>query len=89
MHDQLGFTRWAVLVVMVIIGLLALAVGPRLFGDITLKEIATAKAQVAELGRPSNSFIKTSAAIRRMRKAWKLVKQPAAEAKGLTSMRNC
>lgn len=27
-----GFTQWAVLVVLIIIGLLALALGPRLFG---------------------------------------------------------
>ena len=41
-----GFTRWALLVALAIIGLLALAVGPRLFGDVTLAEIATAKVQV-------------------------------------------
>ena len=49
-HAQRGFTRWAVLVALVIVGLLAVAVGPRLFGDVALAEIATAKAQVAELG---------------------------------------
>ncbi|MDL2186298.1 type II secretion system major pseudopilin GspG [Pseudomonas sp. ChxA] len=53
---QRGFTRWAVLVVLVIIGLLALALGPRLFGDVTLAEIATAKAQVAELGKAVEQF---------------------------------
>lgn len=53
---QRGFTRWAVLVVLVIIGLLALALGPRLFGDVTLTEIATAKAQVAELGKAVEQF---------------------------------
>src|SRR5471030_2979821 len=53
---QQGFTRWAVLVVLVIIGLLALAVGPRLFGDVTLAEIATAKAQVALLGKAVEQF---------------------------------
>ncbi|MGB3125157.1 MAG: type II secretion system major pseudopilin GspG [Pseudomonas sp.] len=55
-HPQRGFTRWAVLVVLIIIGLLALAVGPRLFGDVTLAEIATAKGQVAELGRAVEQF---------------------------------
>ncbi|MFL1505384.1 type II secretion system major pseudopilin GspG [Pseudomonas sp. O64] len=55
-HTQHGFTRWAVLVVLVIIGLLALAVGPRLFGDVTLAEIAQAKAQVSELGRAVERF---------------------------------
>ncbi|AZF63410.1 MULTISPECIES: type II secretion system major pseudopilin GspG [Pseudomonas] len=55
-QPQQGFTRWAVLVVLVIIGLLALAVGPRLFGDVTLAEIATAKAQVAELGKAVEQF---------------------------------
>ena len=53
---QRGFTRWAVLVVLVIIGLLSLALGPRLFGDVTLAEIATAKAQVAELGKAIEQF---------------------------------
>ena len=51
-----GFTRWAVLVVLIIIGLLALALGPRLFGEVTLMEIATAKAQVAELGKAVEQF---------------------------------
>ncbi|WP_312493224.1 type II secretion system major pseudopilin GspG [Pseudomonas cremoris] len=55
-HAQRGFTRWAVLVALVIVGLLALAVGPRLFGDVTLAEIATAKAQVAELGSAVEHF---------------------------------
>ena len=53
---QRGFTRWAVLVVLIIIGLLALALGPRLFGDVTLAEIATTKAQVAELGKAVEQF---------------------------------
>jgi len=53
---QRGFTRWAVLVVLVIVGLLTLAVGPRLFGDVTLAEIATAKTQVAELGKALEGF---------------------------------
>ncbi|MEA3167807.1 MAG: ral secretion pathway protein, partial [Pseudomonas sp.] len=48
---QRGFTRWAVLVALIIVGVLAFAVGPRLLGEVTVKEIATAKAQVAELGK--------------------------------------
>ena len=56
MRTQGGFTRWAVLVVLVIIGLLALAVGPRLFGEMALTEIATAKAQVALLGTAVEQF---------------------------------
>jgi general secretion pathway protein G len=55
-HTHRGFTRWAVLVVIVIIGVLGLAVGPRLFGDVALKEIATAKSQVAELGKAIEQF---------------------------------
>lgn len=55
-HAQRGFTRWAVLVALVIVGLLAVAVGPRLFGDVALTEIATAKAQVAELGKAVEQF---------------------------------
>ncbi|MGY2289492.1 type II secretion system major pseudopilin GspG [Pseudomonas sp. SDO528_S397] len=51
-----GFTRWAVLVVLLIIGVLALALGPRLFGDVALVEIATAKRQVAELGKAVEQF---------------------------------
>ena len=56
LRTQGGFTRWAVLVVLVIIGLLALAVGPRLFGEMALTEIATAKAQVALLGKAVEQF---------------------------------
>ena len=56
LHNQRGFTRWAVLVALIILGLLALAVGPRLFGDVTLAEIATAKRQVAELGQAVEQF---------------------------------
>lgn len=55
-HAQHGFTRWAVLVVLVIIGLLAVAWGPRLFGDVALTEIATAKAQVTDLGEAVERF---------------------------------
>ena len=53
---QRGFTRWALLLVLVIVGLLALALGPRLFGDVTLAEIATAKVQVTTLGNAVEQF---------------------------------
>ncbi|OPB03207.1 type II secretion system protein GspG [Pseudomonas fluorescens] len=53
---QRGFTRWAVLVALIIVGVLAFAVGPRLLGEVTVKEIATAKAQVAELGKAVEQF---------------------------------
>lgn len=56
LQRQHGFTRWAVLVALVIIGLLALAVGPRLFGDVALTEISTAKTQVATLGAAVERF---------------------------------
>ena len=56
LQRQHGFTRWAVLVALVIIGLLALAVGPRLFGDVALTEISTAKTQVATLGEAIERF---------------------------------
>lgn len=55
-HAQRGYARWAVLVALVIIGLLALALGPRLFGDVTLTEIASAKAQVSQLGEAVEQF---------------------------------
>lgn len=53
---QRGFTRWAVLVMLVILGLLALAVGPRLFGNVIQAEIAQAKVQVNELGKAVERF---------------------------------
>lgn len=55
-HAQRGFTRWALLGVVVILGLLALALGPRLFGDVALKEIATAKVQINALGQAVERF---------------------------------
>ncbi|NVZ71339.1 type II secretion system major pseudopilin GspG [Pseudomonas costantinii] len=56
LHTQRGFTRWAVLVVLVVIGLLALSVGPRLFGNVTQAEIALAKTQVGALGKAVEQF---------------------------------
>ncbi|KAF1029298.1 MAG: Type II secretion system protein G [Pseudomonas sp.] len=51
-----GFAVGDVLVVMLVVGLLAIVVGPRLFGDVTQTEIATAKVQVAELGKAVERF---------------------------------
>ena len=82
MRDQQGFTRWAVLVLLLIVGLLALAVGPRLFGDMTLKEIATAKTQVAELGKAVEQFHQDIGRYPTDEEGLEaLVKQPAEEAK--------
>ncbi len=55
-HGQRGYTRWAILVGLLIIGLLALALGPRLFGDVNVAEIASAKAQVSQLGGAIERF---------------------------------
>ncbi len=81
LSSQRGFTRWAVLVVLVIIGLLALALGPRLFGDVALAEIATAKAQVATLGKAVEQFHQDTGRYPTDEEGLDaLVKQPAGEA---------
>ena len=82
MRTQGGFTRWAVLVVLVIIGLLALAVGPRLFGEMALTEIATAKAQVALLGKAVEQFHQDTGRYPTDEEGLgALIKPPAADAK--------
>ncbi|NWA81512.1 type II secretion system major pseudopilin GspG [Pseudomonas sp. D2002] len=81
-HTQRGFTRWAVLVVLVIIGLLALAVGPRLFGNVTQAEIAQAKAQVSELGKALERFHQDTGRYPLDEEGLEvLITQPAGEAK--------
>ncbi|NWC96459.1 MULTISPECIES: type II secretion system major pseudopilin GspG [unclassified Pseudomonas] len=54
--DTRGFSLWDVLVVVLVIGVLAIAVGPRIFGDVTQSEIATAKVQLKELGKAVEQF---------------------------------
>lgn len=56
MNNSRGFTRWAVLVVVLIVALLGVAVGPRIFGDVTQTEIATAKVQLNVLGKAVEQF---------------------------------
>lgn len=48
--EQLGFTLIELLVVIVIIGLLASFVGPRLFGKVETSKIQAARFQIEQLG---------------------------------------
>jgi general secretion pathway protein G len=54
--DTRGFSSWDLLVVVLVVGVLAVAVGPRLFGDVTRTEIATAKVQLNTLGKAVEQF---------------------------------
>lgn len=53
---QRGFTLLEILVVVVIIGLLAGIVAPRLFKSVTKSEVTTAKAQIESLGKALDQY---------------------------------
>ncbi len=55
-RERAGFTLMELLVVMVILGLLAALVGPRIWKNVTKSKITTAKTQIALLGQALDQF---------------------------------
>jgi general secretion pathway protein G len=55
-RDQRGFTLIELLVVIIIIGLLAALVGPKLFGKVGGAKLKTAKAQIEMFGTALDTF---------------------------------
>lgn len=55
-NNRQGFTLLELLVVLVIIGLLAGIVGPRLFKNVGKSEITTARAQIDALGKALDQY---------------------------------
>lgn len=56
LNDHTGFTLIELLVVMVILGLLAALVGPRLFGHVGKGKLSAAKTQIEMLGQALDSY---------------------------------
>lgn len=54
--ERAGFTLMELLVVMVILGLLAALVGPRIWKNVTKSKITTAKTQIELLGQGLDQF---------------------------------
>ncbi len=55
-RDKRGFTLIELLVVMVILGMLAALVGPRLFGHVGKSKQSTAKTQIEMLGQALDAY---------------------------------
>jgi general secretion pathway protein G len=67
---QTGFTLIEMLVTLVIIGLLASLVGPKLFGKLDSSKVQTAQTQVKMLKGRSKPCGSTLAVSRRSQKVW-------------------